>query len=66
MASQAEMQETLDAFVEHNLKVENNVFHGIKEAPRAIQMLEKGEYRGKACIVINEDAPGVMVDSSRI
>jgi propanol-preferring alcohol dehydrogenase len=66
MASQAEYQEMLYAYIEHDIKLENNVFHGLTDVPRAVEMLKKGEYRGKACIVIDEDAPGVLPDSSRM
>lgn len=66
MASQGEIQEMLYAVVEHDIKLENNIFHGIKEVPRAVEMLRNGEYRGKACIVVDEDAPGVLPDSSHI
>ena len=44
---------------EHKIKLENNIFHGMEENPKAVEMLENGEYRGKACIVINENAEGV-------
>lgn len=66
MASQAEIQEMLYAYVEHGVKLENNIFHGIKEIPRAVEMLRNGEYRGKACIVIDEGASGVVPDSSHM
>lgn len=66
MASQAEIQEMLYAYLEHGVKLENNIFHGIKEIPRAVEMLKNAEYRGKACIVVDEEAPGVLPDSSHI
>lgn len=55
MASQAETQQMLYDIVEHKIKVENNVFHGLEEIPRAVEMLRNGQYRGKACIVVDED-----------
>lgn len=60
MASQAEIQEMLYAMVEHKIKLENNIFHGLKEIPRVVEMLKNGQYRGKACIVIDENAPGLV------
>lgn len=66
MASQGEIQEMLFAVVEHNVKLENNIFHGILEIPKVVEMLQNGQYRGKACIVIDESAPGVLPDSTRI
>ncbi|KAK5098409.1 hypothetical protein LTS08_006542 [Lithohypha guttulata] len=66
MASQAEIQEMLYAVVEHKIKLENNIFHGIPEIPRAVEMLRNGEYRGKACIVVDEGAPGTLPGDSRM
>jgi len=66
MASQAGIQEMLHAVVQHNIKLENNVFHGIKEIPKAVEMLKNGQYRGKACIVVDEEAPGVLPGNGRI
>lgn len=56
----------LYAVVEHKIKLENNIFHGIKEIPKAVEMLKNGQYRGKACIVVDEEAPGVLPGNGRI
>ena len=66
MASQAEIQEMLYAVVEHNIKLENDVFHGFREIPRAVETLNNGQYREKACIVVDEVAPGVLPDGDRM
>ncbi|TKA82648.1 hypothetical protein B0A55_00746 [Friedmanniomyces simplex] len=60
MASQGEIEEMLHAVVEHDIRVENNIFHGLEEVPKAVEMLKKGEYRGKACFVVDENAIGVV------
>lgn len=59
MASQKETEEMLNAVVEHNIHLENNVFKGLKEIPRAVEMLKNVEYRGKACFIVDPDAEGV-------
>lgn len=59
MASQQETEEMLNAVVEHDIHVENNIFHGLEEIPRAVEMLQKVQYRGKACFVVDKDAVGV-------
>lgn len=66
MSSREEIQETLNAVVEHKIKLENNVFHGIPAIPRVVEMLKDGQYRGKACIVVDEQAPGVLPDATRV
>lgn len=53
------------AYIEHDIKLENEIPHGMKEVPRAVEMLKNGGYRGKACIVVDEDTPGLHPDSSR-
>ncbi|KAK3676145.1 hypothetical protein LTR78_003895 [Recurvomyces mirabilis] len=59
MASQKETEEMLYAVVEQGIKVENNIFTGLDEVPKAVEMLKKGEYRGKACFIVDEDAVGL-------
>ena len=46
----------MDTVVKHNIKVKINVFRGIKEIPKVVEMLRKGQYQGKAVIVIDEAA----------
>lgn len=66
MASRGEIEEMLVAIVEHQIKLENNIFHGIEEIPRVVDMLKNGQYRGKACIVIDEEAPGLLPIGTRL
>ncbi len=46
----------MDTVVKHNIKVKMNVFHGIREIPKVVEMLRKGQYQGKGVIVIDEKA----------
>ncbi|KAK5167722.1 uncharacterized protein LTR77_007421 [Saxophila tyrrhenica] len=66
MASQAETEAMLHAVVDHNVHVENNIFRGLDEIPRAVEMLKKAEYRGKACFVVDKDAVGVVPGDGRV
>lgn len=52
--------------VKYKIKVENNVFHGLHETPRVLDMLRDGEYRGKAVIVVDEETFKKDVESKRM
>ena len=43
----------LQCVVEHDIKVEKNIFHGLDQVPRAVEMLRTGGYRGKGVVVID-------------
>lgn len=66
MASQGELEEMLAAVEKHDIKVENNVFEGLDEVPRAVEMLKKGQYRGKACFVVDQSAVGVRAEKGKL
>ena len=66
MASQQETEEMLNAVVEHNIHVENNVFYGLEEIPKAVEMLRNFQYRGKACFVVDKEAVGVEPGDGRV
>ena len=66
MASQKETEDMLHAMVEHKLHIENNVFYGIDEIPKVVEMLRNVQYRGKAAIVIDEKAVGAKPGEGRI
>ena len=66
MASQQETEEMLNAVVEYDIHVENNVFDGLKEIPRVVKMLQDVQYRGKAAFVIDEKAVGVRPGDGRV
>lgn len=66
MASQQETEAMLNAVVEHNIHVENNIFDGLKEIPRVVEMLQNVQYRGKAAFVIDEKAAGIRPGDGRV
>jgi propanol-preferring alcohol dehydrogenase len=55
----------LDVVVKNDIKVKTNVFYGINEIPKVVDMLRKGQYQGKGVIVINREA-AEMVKSREI
>lgn len=59
MASQQETEDMLNAVVEHKMHVENNIFNGLDEIPRVVEMAQKAQYRGKASFIVDKDAKGV-------
>lgn len=44
----------LRCVVEHNIKVEKKIFHGLVQVPTAVEMLQNGAYRGKGVIIVDE------------
>ena len=59
LCSQIEMEAMLDTVVKHDIRIESNVFHGLHEVPRAVEMLQTGQSRGKGVIVVDEEAAKV-------
>jgi alcohol dehydrogenase, propanol-preferring len=66
MASQKETEDMLNAVVEHNIHLENNVFKGLDEIPRAVEMLQNVQYRGKACFIVDPNAEGVQRGNGKV
>lgn len=66
MASQQQTEAMLNAVVEHNMHVENNIFDGLDEIPRVVKMLQDVQYRGKAAIIVDDKAVGVRPGDGRI
>jgi propanol-preferring alcohol dehydrogenase len=56
ICSPKEAEEMLQLVVKHEINVESNVFHGIREIPKVVDMLSKGQYKGKGVIIIDEEA----------
>lgn len=46
----------LNIVSEHNIKVQTNPFHGLKEIPKAIELAYSGKIKGKSVILIDEEA----------
>jgi propanol-preferring alcohol dehydrogenase len=55
ICSPKEAEDMLDTVVKHNIKVKSNVFHGIHEIPKVVELLRHGKYQGKGIIVIDEE-----------
>lgn len=66
MASQKETEEMLHAVVKHKIHVENNIFDGLAVIPKVVEMLQNVQYRGKAAIVVDENAVGVRPGDGRV
>ncbi|KAK3721496.1 hypothetical protein LTR37_003052 [Vermiconidia calcicola] len=66
MASQQETEAMLNAFVEHDIHLENNVFNGLAEIPKAVEMAQKAQYRGKACFIVDKEAVGLQPGDGRV
>ena len=49
----------MDTVVEHDIQIESNIFYGLHEVPRAVDMLQTGQYRGKGVIVVDKEAAKV-------
>lgn len=49
--------------MKHDIHVKKNVFHGLNEIPKVVDMLKMGQYQGKGVIVINEEL--AMLEQSR-
>ena len=56
----------LNAFVEHDIHLENNVFNGLAEIPKAVEMAQKAQYRGKACFIVDKEAVGLQPGDGRV
>lgn len=54
LCSPLEAEAMLRCVVEHNIKVEKKIFHGLVQVPTAVEMLQNGAYRGKGVIIVDE------------
>ena len=46
----------LEMVSKHNIKVETIHFEGLKEIPKAVELIHSGKIKGKAIILIDEEA----------
>ncbi|KAK5062575.1 hypothetical protein LTR84_004648 [Exophiala bonariae] len=53
LCSQKEAEDMLRCVVEHNIKIEKSIFHGLDQVPTAVEMLKTGGYRGKGVIIVD-------------
>jgi propanol-preferring alcohol dehydrogenase len=46
----------LEVVSKHNIKVKTNVFNGIKEIPKAVELAHSGKMQGKPVVIIDQEA----------
>lgn len=56
IAGAQQSQEMLDFCAEKKIKVETNVFHGLQEVPKMVELSHSGKMKGKAIVVVDEEA----------
>jgi propanol-preferring alcohol dehydrogenase len=44
----------LDVVVKHDIKVKSNIFYGLQEIPKVVELLRQGRYQGKGVIVVDK------------
>ena len=59
------MEEMLETVVKHDIQIESKIFQGLHEVPRAVEMLQTGQYRGKGIIVVDEEAARVTLTQTQ-
>ena len=56
ISGQEQAQDMLNLVAENKIQVETNVFHGLKEVPRMVDLSHSGKMKGKAICVVDEKA----------
>lgn len=56
MASKNEAADMLQTVAAHGIWVTKNVFHGLQELPKLLDLVRSGKMAGKGVIVVDEDA----------
>jgi propanol-preferring alcohol dehydrogenase len=46
----------LDFCAKNKIAVETNVFHGLEEVPKMVELSHSGKMKGKAVVVVDEEA----------
>lgn len=49
-------QDMLDLVTEHNISVKTKSFHGLERLPKLMQLVRSGKLKGKAIIIVDEEA----------
>ena len=49
-------QEMIDVAGKNNISVETNIFHGLNEVPKMVELAHSGKMSGKAVVVVDEEA----------
>ena len=45
----------LQVVADHNIRVETNAFHGLKEIPKLVELAHGGKMKGKGVIIVDEE-----------
>lgn len=56
LSSAPAAKEMLNLVAEHKLQVKTNVFHGLNEVPKMVDLAHSGRMQGKAVVVVDEDS----------
>ncbi|KAI9640877.1 hypothetical protein NHQ30_010718 [Ciborinia camelliae] len=56
VGSQGEAQKMLELVSKHNIKVQANIFKGLEELPKAVELAHSGKMKGKPVIIIDDEA----------
>ena len=56
IAGAQQSQEMLNFCAEKKISVETNVFHGLEEVPKMVELSHSGKMKGKAVVVVDEEA----------
>ncbi|KAL9621372.1 MAG: hypothetical protein Q9160_004132 [Pyrenula sp. 1 TL-2023] len=54
VSSPAEAAEMLDTVAKHGIWVNKNVFHGLREIPKLLELVHSGKMAGKGVVVVDE------------
>ena len=60
VAGQEQSQEMLDLVAKNGIKVEKNLFYGLKEVPKMLELAHSGKMKGKAMCVVDDSQVNVV------
>lgn len=55
VCSPAEAKQMLKVVDEHKIQVKTNVFHGLKEIPKLVDLAYSGKMQGKAVVIVDPE-----------
>ena len=55
MASQEHSQQMLDHVAKHSIRVETNLFFGLDQVPKMLELAHSGTMKGKAVCVVDQE-----------
>lgn len=54
ISSASAAKDMLDLVAEHKIKIETNVFHGLNDVPKMVELAHSGKMQGKPVVVVDE------------